>query len=294
MVDQAAQLRKMVKNKKEAQNKKKDSSKAKTIAIASGKGGVGKSNLAVNLGLALKKRGKKVLLIDADLGMANLDILLGLSQKYNLTHVFKEKCSFQEALLEGPQGIQILPGISGADDFVDINKREVNNLLKVASQMEANYDIIIFDIGAGIHSSSVNFIVGADEVFVVMTPEPTAVMDAYGLIKVSASYKSQVKVSLIVNQVESNKKAQNIIRRMKKVIKEYLSRDVSLLGLVPYDKHVKQAVQKQKPLLNLYPSCQASTEIEKMADKILSQKNLENKNGAKSFLSKVINMFNRK
>ena len=175
MNDQAARLRERVLNNKQ---------KTRIIAVASGKGGVGKSSISLNLALAIQELDKKVLLLDSDLGMANIDILLGITPNFNLSHVLKGKCRLEEAVVRGPADISFLAGTTGVDELINISSVEAGRLIEAASQMEENYDIILLDIGAGVHYSVTNFIMGSDEVLVILTPEPTAVMDAYSLIKI--------------------------------------------------------------------------------------------------------------
>ena len=174
MFDQAAGLRKRVNGVR----------KSRVIAIASGKGGVGKTNVAVNLGMALQRKNKKVLLVDADLGTANIDVLLGLTPKYHLGHLLNGEKELTEIIIDGPEGLDILPGTSGIEEFLDISRRQVERLRLLSFQLEYSYDIILVDISAGVHSSNINFISICDEVIVVLVPEPTAIMDAYSLVKI--------------------------------------------------------------------------------------------------------------
>ncbi|MEJ6950235.1 MinD/ParA family protein [Natronospora cellulosivora (SeqCode)] len=285
MNDQATQLRKKVAAK---------AHKTRIIAIASGKGGVGKSNITVNLGLALQERGKKVLLLDADLGMANLDILLGITPTYNLSHVLKGRCSFQEALIVGPGNIDILAGTSGVDDLVNISSTEIKRLIEASSQMESKYDIIIIDIGAGIHLSVTNFIMACDDALIVLTPEPTAIMDAYSLVKFLARRKYQNQISLLINQTSSYKEGENVAKRMKKAIKEYLRLDIEIMGYIPYEETVKQSVKQQAPFFITYPKTKAVQALKDVAAKILNKVEENSSNGMKAFVYKIVGIFNRK
>ncbi|ACL70416.1 MinD/ParA family protein [Halothermothrix orenii] len=287
MVDQATRLRKLVKAKEIK------GSETRVIAIASGKGGVGKTNVAVNLGLALQKKGKRVLLLDADLGMANVDILLGLTPKYNLNHVLKGKCDFYEALLEGPEGLHVLPGTSGVEDLINISSREVNRLIETFNQMEENYDIILIDVGAGIHYSVINFIMGCDEVVVVLTPEPTAVMDAYSLIKIMANHGYNRDISLLINQVSNQQEGDKVTGRMTKVIEEYLGLDVRVMGYIPFDEHIRQAVKAQQAVVHLYPGSKAGKAFSGIAERVLNQTRTKKPKGMKGFVSKIIGIIGR-
>ncbi|MFW5981244.1 MAG: MinD/ParA family protein [bacterium] len=285
MNDQAAKLRQKVAAK---------ATNTRIIAVASGKGGVGKSNITVNLGLALQEAGKKVLLMDADLGMANLDILLGLTPRYNLSHVLKGKCRFEEALLEGPGGIDILPGTSGVDDLINISSTEVKRLIEASSQMESIYDIILIDIGAGIHFSVTNFILASDESIIVLTPEPTAIMDAYSLIKFLARQKCQSKISLLVNQTASDKEGDNVASRMRKVISEYLKLEIDIMGYIPYDNNVKESVKDQTPFILAYPRTKAVESLKSVAAKMLDREEENESHGMKAFMYRIVGIFGRK
>ncbi|MTI58801.1 MAG: MinD/ParA family protein [Firmicutes bacterium] len=286
MIDQAANLRRKVDDKAGINNG------SRMIAIASGKGGVGKSNIAVNIGLALGKNNKRVLLMDADLGMANIDVLLGLTAKYNLSHVLHGECSLTDALLQGPGGLDILPGTSGVEELLNIDQRQVKRLISVSSQMGAVYDIILVDIGAGIHSSNINFISVCDEVLIVLTPEPTAIMDAYSLIKILYNHSLDCDIGLLINQVNSQQEGESVTRRMKKVIRDYLDIEVELIGLVPFDKHIRQAVKKQKALLELYPGSKSGQAFLRAGQKLIDFEKKGRSLPAKAgFVSRLLNLF---
>lgn len=282
MTDQAASLRKKVEAK---------ASKTRIIAIASGKGGVGKSNITVNLGLSMQEMGKRVLLMDADLGMANLDILLGLAPRYNLSHVLKGKCKFEDAVLAGPEGIDILPGTSG-EDLINISPTEVKRLIEASSHMEDKYDIILIDIGAGMHYSVTNFIMACDETLIILTPEPTAIMDAYSLIKFLSNNEYKSNIGLIINQISSNKEGDDVANRMKKVIREYLKLNIEIFGYIPYDKYVKQAVKKQSPIVTNYPKSKAVSALKDVAAKMLDRVQDSESRGMKGFIYKIVGIFN--
>jgi len=223
MNDQAAKLRKLV-DKRNAAQASNNQDNCKIITVASGKGGVGKSNITVNTGLALQKTGKKVLLIDGDLGMANLDILLGISPRYNLGHVLKEKCDLKQAILKSSHNLHVLPGFSGINKFINSDYKLVSGLLEISSYIENNYEVVLIDVGAGIDKNVINFIMAADETLIVLTPEPTSVMDAYSLIKTIADSNCKGKVGMIINKVGSDLEARKVVKRMKKVILKNLAR----------------------------------------------------------------------
>lgn len=282
MFDQAASLRKRV-NARE---------KSRVIAVASGKGGVGKTNIAVNLGLALQKRNQRILLVDADLGTANIDVLLGLTSKYNLGHLLKGEQEPYNIIISGPAGLDILPGTSGIEEFLDISQKQVERLKFLSSQIEVSYDIILVDIGAGVHNSNINFISVCDEVIVVLVPEPTAIMDAYSLIKILYNHQYSGKIGLLINQLNSQQEGKEIIRRMRKVINEYLEIDVNTIGLIPFDNHLRQAVKKQKALLELYPGSKAGQAFLEAADNIINNKKInKNRREEEGFIGRLLNLF---
>ncbi|MFW6381865.1 MAG: MinD/ParA family protein [Bacillota bacterium] len=280
----------MFDSEKTEPEKENYSSASRVIAVASGKGGVGKTNVSVNLGVALQKMDKKVLLLDADMGMANVDVLIGVTPRYNLSHVLENKCEIEDALISGPENLTILPGSSGIDDFINMNMYKIKQLLKLSSHLEENYDIIIIDIGAGAHKSVVNFIKASDEVIVVLTPEPTAIMDAYSLIKILSKNKIRPKLNLIVNQVDNDKEGDEVSKRIGNVIKDYLNLDISITSYIPYDNSLREAVKKQKPIVDLYPRSRAGKAFTKTAGQLID-KDIGNNAGMQSFVNKVLGFF---
>ncbi len=262
----------------------------RVIAVASGKGGVGKTSVAVNLGLALQQRGKEVLILDADMGMANVDVILGLSARYHLVHVLAEECQLEDALLTGPEGISVLPGSSGIDSFIDLEMKAVKKLISLSGELENKFDIILLDIGAGVHSTIVNFIRASDEVIVVLTPEPTAIMDAYSLIKILSSHEISCQVNLLVNQIESEREGKEVASRIKEAIENYLNLDIKMVSHIPYDIVVKKAVRKQNPLLTMYPEAKSSRAFKKTAATILDEEP-EGSRGMKGFVYRLLGFF---
>lgn len=286
MFDQAANLRKKV------MVREKEESTTKIVAIASGKGGVGKSNFAINTALAMQRNNKRVLLLDGDMGTANINVLLGLSSKYNLSHLLHGKCTLEDALINGPEGLDILPGTSGDQDLININKSQVKRLMSISSQMGENYDIILVDIGAGVHASNINFISFCKQVIVVLTPEPTAIMDAYSLIKILYNNKFSGEVGLLINQVNSRQEGNAVAERMQKVIKTYLEIDVKIIGIIPFDRHLRQAVKKQNALIELYPNSKSGRAFAEAASNIIKLENQAGSSGAvEGFMGRLLNLF---
>ncbi len=290
MHDQASRLRKMFDSGKTEPENKSNNTSSRVIAVASGKGGVGKTNVSVNLGVSLQKMEKEVLLLDADMGMANVDVLIGITPRYNLGHVLEDKCDIEDALITGPEGLTVLPGSSGVDEFINMNIYKIKQLLKLASHLEENYDIIIIDVGAGASQGVVNFIKAADEVIVVLTPEPTAIMDAYSLIKILSKNKVRPKLNLIVNQVDNDREGDEVSKRISSVIKDYLNLEISITSYIPYDSTLREAVKKQKPIVNLYPRSSAGRAFTKSASQLIDR-DIGNNAGMQGFVNKVLGFF---
>ncbi len=268
-MDQAHKLRELINDYSNGEDDVVESD-ARIIAISSGKGGVGKTNLTVNLGIALSKLGKKVAVIDADLGMANVDVLLGIVPKYTLVNVIRNEKTMAEVMLEGPAGIRILSGGSGAMDLVNLNSKEVSHLIKGFMFLNKEVDYILIDTGAGIGKSVLSFIEAAKDVIMVVTPDPTSITDAYAVIKnINAGDKS---IKVIVNRVESNKDGQIVFSKISSAAKKFLDIDIENLGYIYEDKHVKKAVRVQNAFMVTAPHCLASHAIEMLAY------NLENNN----------------
>lgn len=283
MFDQAAGLRKRVNGVR----------KSRVIAIASGKGGVGKTNVAVNLGMALQRKNKKVLLVDVDLGTANIDVLLGLTPKYHLGHLLNGEKELTEIIIDGPEGLDILPGTSGIEEFLDISRRQVERLRLLSFQLEYSYDIILVDISAGVHSSNINFISICDEVIVVLVPEPTAIMDAYSLVKILHNHQYDGKINLLINQLNSRQEGKGILERMSKVIREYLGIEAEIVGYIPFDNNLRQAVKKQKALLELYPGSRAGQAFDEVAEMLINSRtvNKVEKDNKEGFIGRLLNLF---
>ena len=284
MFDQANTLRQKTRGERGKTN-------TRLIAIASGKGGVGKTHITVNLGLALQRLNQRVLVLDADLGMANIDVLLGLTGRYNLSHVLQGKCSLGETLLKGPEGLDILPGTSGIEALVNISSTETKRLMDASAQLGAIYDLIFVDIGAGIHKSNINFISACDEVIVVLTPEPTAIMDAYSLIKILNNHHDSCRIGLLINQFNSYQEGIEVANRMKTVILEYLNITVEIIGLIPFDIHVRKAVKKQSALLELFPKSKAARAIMNLGRHMINIKTSHNPKGLGGFADRFLSLF---
>jgi flagellar biosynthesis protein FlhG len=239
----------------------------RVIAVTSGKGGVGKSNVVVNLGVALAQQGLKVLLIDADLGLANVDILLGLNPQYTIHDVLQLRKTLPEVLVEGPDGLKILPASSGIPELAELDEYQKMFLLNELDNYSESIDVVLIDTGAGISRNVLFFNIAALERVVVANNEPTSITDAYALIKVLATQHNERRFKLLVNGLSQPREAEAVYRTLLKVAERFLGRDISLeyLGYIPYDDSVSKAVLKQQPVLTLYPKARVSRSFTQIA-----------------------------
>ncbi|NLW06517.1 MAG: MinD/ParA family protein [Clostridia bacterium] len=243
--------------------------RARVIAVASGKGGVGKTNIVVNLGLILSRQGKKILILDADLGLANVDILLGLLPRYNLLDVLNGQCNLQEVIVRGPHNLLLIPGVSGFEKLAELDHFSRNQLMKELATLAKEVDIILIDSGAGISRTVLSFAAAAGEAIVVSTPEPTAIADAYCLIK--ALQRLNVSMYLLVNRAASDADGMITARRLRGACHRFLQLDLPLLGIIPDDRHVSEAVRKQQPYSAIYPRCRAAKALQEAAARLQGQ-----------------------
>ncbi len=262
---------------------------ARIITVSSGKGGVGKTNFTVNLGIALAKMGKKVTIIDADLGLANVDVMFGIVTKYNLSNVIKGEITVQDSIVKGPYDINIISGGSGIMDLIDLESNQLEKLIHSLSYFNTISDYILIDTGAGLSKSVLSFVDAASDIIVVITPDPTSITDAYALIK-NIVKDDQKRIKLIINRVDSNEEGDEVFNKLEQAVTKFLSREIENLGYIFEDANLKRAVRKQIPLMEAYPRAIASKGIENIAY------NLENNNryaktnhSFKSFLSKLMN-----
>ncbi len=259
-MDQAANLRRLVVENKAAR-------RTKTIAITSGKGGVGKTSVAVSLAIALAKRNYSVTLLDADLGLANVNVVLGIIPKYNLYHVIKGKKKLEEIIIDVPEGIKIIAGASGFHQLANLDVKQREYFIKALSELNDD-DYMIIDTGAGISQNVLSFLVASDEVVVVTTPEPTAITDAYGTIKAIAANDPDKTVKLLVNRAQTVTEAKKVAQRVINIAGQFLNIKVDNLGFIFDDMYVAKSIRNQKPFIVSYPKSKASTCIEIIADRI--------------------------
>jgi flagellar biosynthesis protein FlhG len=283
MRDQAENLREMMNRDQSASVTRR----ARILTITSGKGGVGKTNLAVNLSIALAQMNKRVILVDADLGLANVDVILGIIPQYHLGHVVAGQKRVDEILLDGPGGIKVVASGSGLQDLANLSEWRLDQCLKELSQLEEMADIIIFDTGAGLSRSVLRFILATQEVIVITTPEPTAWTDAYSIIKVIASKNPGTHIRLVVNQIRNEKEGLQVIDRFRIVAKRFLDIDLERMGFLYHDPVVTTAVKEQQPFLLSHPNAIASQCILQMA-RALVDAPVEESAGFGSFLRRLV------
>jgi flagellar biosynthesis protein FlhG len=242
--------------------------RAKVIAITSGKGGVGKTNISVNLAARFAQSGKATVLIDADMGLANADVLCGLDLRHNLAHVIARRKQLVEVIAEAPGGFRLIGGASGLAKMADLPEAEHRRLMQSLAELERACDLMLIDTGAGISQNVLSFTRAADHVLVVTTPEPTAIADAYATIKVICRERSVTDhrpISLVVNEVRSATEARAVFERVSKVVHDFIGVDLGDAGYVPLDPAVTKAVRKRSPFLLSYPRCAASVCITRLA-----------------------------
>jgi flagellar biosynthesis protein FlhG len=281
LIDQATQLRSMVNQRK----------RANVIAITSGKGGVGKSNISVNLAIKFAQAGKDVVLLDADLGLANADVLCNIDLPCNLSHVIARKKDLREVLVKAPGGFSLIGGASGLARMADLTDIDRQRLVTALGELEEQTDIILIDTGAGISPNVLSFTRAADHVLVVTTPEPTAITDAYAVIKVISRDGTDRRVSLLVNQVRSPAEARVVHERIAKVARQFLNVSVLDAGYVMADEQVSMAVRRRSPFVLGSPKTPASQCIAQLAMRLESGVNANIDSGG--FFNRMSRWFRR-
>lgn len=284
MLDQAQRLREMVNNEKGAVS-------PRIITVTSGKGGVGKSNFVVNLAISLQKLGKKVLIFDADMGMANDDVLMGFLPKYNIFDIiFKEK-SLEEVLVEGPYGVKLLPGGTALSKVDGMTEGERQIFLEKIKKLKG-VDYIIIDTGAGINRDVLGFIACSDDLVLVITPEPTSLTDSYSLLKAVNYFKVKSSASIVVNRIIDEKEGKITFEKLRSTVSYFLKIDIKLLGFIAEDRKLIKSVRSQMPIVIGYPNSLAAMDIKNIAGKVIGYKSNKNScNNVEKFFNKLFNIF---
>ena len=255
-VDQAAGLRRITEPRP-----------VRVIAVSSGKGGVGKTNVSVNLGVAMAEEGQRVMLLDADLGLANVDVMLGLHPEYDLSHVIQGSRTLEEVIVTGPSGLQIVPASSGTKAMAELGPMEHAGVIRAFSELSHDLDVLIIDTAAGIADSVVSFSRAAQEVIVVVCDEPASITDAYALIKLLSREYGIQRFRVLANMAQSAQEGRELFAKISRVTERYLDVTLDFIGMIPFDDYLRKAVKRQKAVVEAYPRSRAA-----MAFKTLAQK----------------------
>ncbi len=248
---------------------------ARVVAITSGKGGVGKSNVTAGLAMTLARQGQRVVVMDANFGLSNLDILLGLSPKYTLEHVLRGEKVLEEILVQGPMGVQILPTGSGLQELTRLDTLSELRLVQGLQRVAETVDWLLIDTAAGIHESVLKLLLAAQEVILVATPEPTSLVDAYAMVKVLHLREPSKPLWLLVNNGHSADEAQETIDQLQEATERFLGKRLQVLGMIPHDPHILQAVRQQRGVVELFPDCPAARAFGVIVRQLLSQTSLQ-------------------
>ncbi len=244
---------------------------ASIYTVASGKGGVGKTNIVLNMAIALADAGRRVLIVDADLGLGNLGVLLGLQHVHTLGDVLRQRCDLEEALIEGPKGVKILPADSGVEELTRLDTAQKMHLFSLFRRLNARGDTILIDTASGISSNVLFFSSFARSVLMVATPDPTSITDAYATMKVLARTQGEHDFQLMINQVESGRQAEEVFRTLYRAAEHFLGLRPDYLGSVQKDRNLELAVRMQRPLMLLHPDSGASRDIRGLAAALMER-----------------------
>jgi len=267
----------------------------RVIAVTSGKGGVGKTNIVANLAIALQRKGRRVLILDADLGLANIDIIYGIHPEHTIDSVISGERELSQIIVEGPEGVSLIPASSGIQDLSQLSEGQKINLLNEFDLLNTRYDILLVDTGAGISSNVIYFNLAAQERIVVVTPEPTSITDAYALIKVLFQHHGTKNFILLMNMVSSQKEAQTVFDHLSSVIERFLAGiSLDFAGYIPLDDHVRKSIGKRNPVVTLQPDAPSSLCFEGLAEVLLDQENKSSLDGnIKFFWKRILTGTNR-
>lgn len=287
-MDQAEKLREII--KRQSQN---DESSARIITVTSGKGGVGKSNVSINLALQFRRQGKRVIIFDADFGLANIEVMFGVIPKYTLADLMFKGKEIKDIITEGPEGVMFVSGGSGIARLVNLDNEQIKRLVYKISELEKLADVIIVDTGAGISPAVLEFVAASQEVILVTTPEPTSITDSYALLKALSMHNGfdyeSTNVMIVANRVSSANESANLYEKLSAVVNRFLKVKISYLGAIPYDQYINKAVMKQKPVTIAYPSASSSKSFQTISARLANNETAQVKRtkGVARFFGKV-------
>ena len=248
----------------------RQANRVKVITVTGGKGGVGKSNVTLNMGVAMAAQGKRVLLLDADLGLANIDVMLGLRVQRNLSHVLSGECTLDDIIIEGPYGLMIIPATSGTQSMVELSPAQHAGLIRAFSEMKTVIDVLLVDTAAGISDMVLSFSRAAQDILVVVCDEPTSITDAYALIKILSREYGVFRFKVVANMVRSLREGQELFAKLTRVTDRFLDTSLELVACVPYDTNLRAAVRKQKLIVEAFPKSPAALAFRALANKAAS------------------------
>lgn len=252
---------------------KNEAPSARVIAVTSGKGGVGKTSISVNLALQFRLQGKKVVILDADFGLANVEVMLGIRPQYDLTDLIYKNKAIEEIITEGPMGIGFISGGSGVQELVNLDKERIQSLIAKLVKLDGMYDVVIVDTGAGIADPVIEFVLSSPEVVLVVTPEPTSITDAYSLLKAVNRKKNfdrkQKAIKVITNRVNSEREGQEIYDKIRIVVSKFLNIELEYLGYIPQDKKMTASVIEQKPVSLSAPNSETTNRLSNICNRLL-------------------------
>jgi flagellar biosynthesis protein FlhG len=271
-VDQASGLREMLHPRP-----------VRAIAVTGGKGGVGKTNVSVNLGVAAAEMGQKVMLLDADLGLANIDVVLGLHPDYDLSHVMRGERTLDEILIEGPAGLKVIPGASGLQSLAELSPAEHTGLIRAFGELAADTELLIVDTAAGISDTVLSFSRAAHEIVVVVCDEPASITDAYAIIKLLNRDYGHQRFRVLANMVRSAQEGRELFNKMCRVTDRYLDVTLGFMGAIPFDESLRKAVKTQRPVVQAFPRSRVAQVFRSLAKKIQTWPQPDGANGQVQF-----------
>lgn len=239
------------------------------ISITGGKGGVGKTSTSINIALSLAQQNKRVLLFDADLGLSNVDVLLGLQPDKNISHVLNGECELKDIIIKGPNNIKIIPAASGIQSMADLSQAQIAGLIQSFSELSDSIDTLLVDTAAGISSQVMSFIRACQENIIVVCNEPSSITDAYALIKVMNQQYQHRQFKILANMIRTPEEGQTLFYKLKNATDRFLEINLQFLGSVPYDDQVRNAIQNQKAVTEMYPNAKATLAYKQLANRIV-------------------------